>query len=177
MSFPVFASGDVLNASDMNAVGLWLIKTQTVGTGVTSVNVTSAFSSTYDNYKITYTGGVLSTLALVSLKLGAATTSYYGSRTATSTSGTAALVGDNNTGSFQYFGIGNATWMQIDAEVFAPNRATRSFVQSRYWEGTGALGVYTGYQDSNTQFTDFTLSVIGGGTMTGGTICVYGYRN
>ena len=45
MSFPVFASGDVLNASDMNGVGLWLVKTQTIGTGVSSVVVTGAFSA------------------------------------------------------------------------------------------------------------------------------------
>jgi hypothetical protein len=56
MSFPVFASGDVLNASDMNAVGLWLVKTQTIGSGVTVVDVTSCFNADYDNYVISFNG-------------------------------------------------------------------------------------------------------------------------
>ena len=55
MTYPVFATGDVLNASDMNAVGLWLVKTQTIGSGVGSVAVTGAFSADYDNYKIIVT--------------------------------------------------------------------------------------------------------------------------
>jgi len=49
MTYPSFTSGDILTAADMNAVGLWLVKTQTVGTAVSSVQVTGAFSSTYDN--------------------------------------------------------------------------------------------------------------------------------
>jgi len=46
MTFPVFASGDVLNASDMNGVGLWLVKTQAVGSGVASVTVTGHLAPT-----------------------------------------------------------------------------------------------------------------------------------
>ena len=49
---PVFSAGAVLTAAQMNAVGLWEIKTQTIGTGVASFEVTGAFSSDYDNYKI-----------------------------------------------------------------------------------------------------------------------------
>ena len=41
----------------VTAPGLTLIKTQTIGSGVSSITVTDAFSSTYDNYKITITGG------------------------------------------------------------------------------------------------------------------------
>ena len=61
MSYPVFASGDVLNASDMNGVGLWLVKTQVIGTAVSSVTVTSAFTTDYDQYMITVTGGTFNT--------------------------------------------------------------------------------------------------------------------
>ena len=46
---PTFSSGSVLTAAQMNAVGLWLVKTQTVGTAVSSVSVTDVFSSNYDN--------------------------------------------------------------------------------------------------------------------------------
>jgi hypothetical protein len=37
---PDFSSGAVLTAAQMNSVGLWLVKTQTVGTAVSSVAVT-----------------------------------------------------------------------------------------------------------------------------------------
>jgi hypothetical protein len=37
---PDFSSGAVLTAAQMNSVGLWLVKTQTVGTTVSSVAVT-----------------------------------------------------------------------------------------------------------------------------------------
>ena len=38
-----------------------------------------------------------------------------------------------------------------------------------------ASGVYNGRHNSTTSFTDFTVAVAG--TMTGGTIRVYGYAN
>ena len=77
MSYPVFASGDVLNASDMNGVGLWLVKTQTIGTGVSSVTVTGAFSADYDNYVITVTGGTASANGSVRLQMNTSTGSTY----------------------------------------------------------------------------------------------------
>ena len=68
MTYPVFASGDVLNASDMNAVGMWLVKTQTIGTAVSSVQVTNAFSTNYRNYLILLDGGVGSTSSDIALR-------------------------------------------------------------------------------------------------------------
>jgi hypothetical protein len=52
MAFPVFAPGDVLNASDMNAVGLWLVGSAafTTTTGFNLPN--GSFSSTYTNYRL-----------------------------------------------------------------------------------------------------------------------------
>ena len=52
MTFPVFASGDVLNASDMNAVGLWLVNTTTFS-AVSSQSFNNVFSSNYTNYMVT----------------------------------------------------------------------------------------------------------------------------
>ena len=52
------ALGDAIDATvyGLNP-GLVLIKTETIGTTVSSVTVTSAFSATYDNYKIIVAGG------------------------------------------------------------------------------------------------------------------------
>ena len=58
--------------------GLRLIKKQTIGTGVSSVTVTGAFSATYDNYKIIVTGGSNSVgTSNVLTTLGGSTTGYY----------------------------------------------------------------------------------------------------
>ena len=43
--------------------GMRLVKKQTIGTAVSSVNVTNAFSATYENYLILISGGVASTTA------------------------------------------------------------------------------------------------------------------
>ena len=47
----------VLSTGRANPGGLDLVKTQTVGSAVSSIPVTDAFSSTYDNYLITYNNG------------------------------------------------------------------------------------------------------------------------
>ena len=54
--------------------GLVLVKAQTIGSAVSSVEVTGAFSSTYDNYLITLEGGVASTNVGLRLTLGATAT-------------------------------------------------------------------------------------------------------
>jgi hypothetical protein len=72
---PDFTTGAVLTAAQMNAVGLWLVKTQTVGSAVPDVTVTDAFSADYDNYKILYTGGTASgAVGPLNMKLGSSTT-------------------------------------------------------------------------------------------------------
>ena len=63
-TLPTFTAGQILTSSVMNDVstignyqGLFWIKSQTIGTGVSSVTVTGAFSSDFDNYLITVSGG------------------------------------------------------------------------------------------------------------------------
>lgn len=177
MTYPVFATGDVLPASDMNAIGLWLVKSQAVGSGVSSVTVTGAFSSSFDNYKIVWTGGALSTTALVQVYMGASTASqYYGGRVSVNTSATAAFAADNNAGAWSFAGVGNVDWTVVSFELYNPNRADETGIHAQYFERTNALGIYTGYLANSTQYTSFSLAP-NTGTMTGGTIRVYGYRN
>lgn len=57
--------------------GLALITAQTIGSAVSSVTVASAFSATYDAYKIVVTGGAGSTNQALTLTLGSASTGYY----------------------------------------------------------------------------------------------------
>lgn len=176
MTYPVFATGDVLPASDMNAIGLWLVKSQTVGSGVASVTVTGAFSSTYENYKIVYSGGAGSTAHNMRIALGSATTGYYGAGLYSPAAGAVALaIGDNNAARFSYIGGGDTSSSMIDVDILAPFSASFTTIGGIINTGTN-FGWYTGRQASTTSFTSFIISP-DGGTLTGGTIRVYGYRN
>jgi hypothetical protein len=54
MTFPVFAAGDVLRATDMNAVGMWKVAGASFS-GITTgapLDVNNVFSSDYTNYRL-----------------------------------------------------------------------------------------------------------------------------
>lgn len=187
MAIKTFTTGEVLTAADTNTYlangGLVYIKSQTVGTGVTSVNVTSAFNADYDAYRITYIGGTLNALTLIGLYMGAAAAAngYYGARPIVNV-GTGAVTSatDNNVGQWQSFGVGSTTYANLIFDVIDPFAARRTQVFSPYWElnpgGSSFMGAYSGALDNTTSYTSFTLDPFGGNTMTGGTITVYGYR-
>lgn len=177
MAYPVFASGDVLNASDMNAVGLWLVKTQTVGTAVSSVQVTGAFSSSYDSYKIIFSGGVGSASTDLGLRLGSTTTDYYGGVIYLNyASTTVSAANDNAQARFRFVGGCDTAYSSLVCDVIYPFQTKQTMVFANSSLANGNFGTYNGRQATNTSFTDFTI-VPGAGTLTGGTIRVYGYRN
>lgn len=53
MGYPSFNVGDVLTATDMNAVGLWLLQTQTV-TSSSLVQFNNKFTTDYESYLLVY---------------------------------------------------------------------------------------------------------------------------
>ena len=175
---PTFTSGSILTAAQMNAVGIWLIKTQTIGTAVSSVTVTGAFSSDYDNYLIQVVGGTGSAEDNGRMTLGSTNTGYYGvlAYANYATPGTYTGAGDNNAAQFSFIwrNVTNGQYANID--VIGPNLPKPTMVRGLWVAQNGAAGQYTGYVSGTTQYTSFTLSPITG-TMTGGTIRVYGYRN
>lgn len=177
MGFPSFASGDILTATDMNAVGLWLVKTQTVGTAVSSVAVTGAFSSTYANYLITLQGGTSSADCSIGISLGASATGYYGFMVyGAVTANTVIGIARNNLTLMNYVGGGSAGQAAIvNVQVMGPNAAAYTQFIGRYQNSTN-YGTMQGEHRVATAYTDFTLTP-DTGTLTGGTIRVYGYRN
>lgn len=179
MGYPVFAAGDVLNASDMNAVGLWLVKTQTVGTGVSTVDVTSCFSSTYDNYFIAYSNVDFSVDATGLLfRFGTTaspvTTNYKFGGRYWNYSSTGADVIQSNPGNWEVGGT-ETDIISNGFFVYGPNLASRSTYAAQYARSDSSF-VFSGIHDAATQHTGFYLYP-SSGTMTGGTIRVYGYRN
>ena len=160
------------------ASGLTLVKAQTVGTGVATVQVTGAFSSTYDNYKIWYNGGVCSGGSFINMILGATTTGYYFNNiSATFAGGAVSNSAVANSSNFPRMGQATTTHCQANFELNGPNLTDETtlygwFVQSETGGQSGAIG---GVLVDNTQYTSFTFGLSFGATFTGGTIYVYGY--
>jgi hypothetical protein len=180
MPVPDFSPGEVLTAAAMDSIGLWLVKTQTIGSAVASVTVTGAFSADYDNYLITINGGAHSTAgAGFNLQLGTANTGYYNAGQVLTYTGSFGTSQNNNGSSFGNAGVGTTDGGIARVELSNPFLTRRTFYRSVYTFGPnsgGGDGSYNvGYQNSATSFTEFTFSW--SGTMTGGTIRVYGFRN
>jgi hypothetical protein len=155
--------------------GLRLIKKQTIGTAVSSVTVTNAFSATYENYKIVVSGGTQSDDNANGFKLGASTTGYNYSLIFTSFSSSTVLgaVGSNST-IFPFVGGGDTNASFMNLELMQPFLSKFTRIASLSYNNSTNSGYYSGVHKVATSYTDFTI-VPGSGTFTGGTIYVYGY--
>jgi hypothetical protein len=159
--------------------GLTLISATTIGTTVSSVTVSNAFSSTYDNYKITISGGVSSASAPnLSLQLGATTTGYYYGLAGTNYGGTANTIGGSNQSAFNFYGAGSTNTLHMNCDIMQPNLAKNTIATAYVGVLTtgGAGNFLAGFLNDSTQYTAFTVTP-STGTITGGTIRVYGYAN
>jgi hypothetical protein len=161
------------------ASGLTLISATTIGTTVSSVTVSSAFSSTYDNYKIIVSGGIASTSAVCAMTLGSTATGYYrfmvyGSYVSNTVNGEASA----NAASWSHAVANSANSLQGEIDLYLPNAAkTTHFIgRSTLSATTSNFFQIGGFLDNTTSYTAFTLTP-SGGTLTGGTIRVYGYQN
>lgn len=177
---PDFVAGQVLTAAQMNKIGAWLITNQTIGTAVSSVAVTSAFSTDYDNYLILVSGGVASTTNSLNLTLGATATGYYYSGIKLASYAATSITGDaaQNTTSFPGVVQGTTTSLNGRFELFQPFATKNTHVHyvSSQSLTTGQFHTRGGYLADTTSYTAFTLTT-STGTITGGNIYVYGYRD
>jgi len=159
--------------------GLVLISSTTIGTAVSSVAVSNCFSATYDNYQIIISGGVASTSNELNLQLGATTTGYYAAfARITYAGGVVSGTNTSNGASFGLIGLGTTNTLDANFELrnpFASKVTTFSDIYSQT-ATAGQAYVGAGFQNSTTSFTGFTI-LVNTGTITGGTIFVYGYAN
>jgi hypothetical protein len=189
----VGTNGQILTADSTAATGIkWatpaaatsaltLVKSQTIGSAVSSVTVTDAFSSTYDNYLVIVSGGAGSASSGLNLQLGSTATGYYswevyGSYSSNTVNG----FGQSNTTSAGDFATTTVNGHTGVAHVLSPNLAARTSFNTAFGQldTTFYAGWKNGFVNNTTQYTAFTLTPSTGGvTMTGGTIRVYGYQN
>lgn len=182
MAIKTFTTGEVLTSANTNTYlansGLVYVKEQTVGSGVSTVTVTNAFSATYDSYLITLNRIVCSvdnTDLRLRLGLVASTTVAYnlqymtiGSNVVSGSSGTAGaglIVSFTENGTAGFTSVIN---------VHNPFLTVLTRYQSD-WGNNDFNGVYRGFDNTTTSYTDFMI-IPASGTMTGGVITVYGYR-
>jgi hypothetical protein len=186
MALQTFTAGQVLTAAQLTTLqdnsGLQFVKKQTIGTAVSSVTVTDAFNANYENYKILISGGVASGNIRLHLSLGAITTNYYNALVQVNYSATAVTSSSNNPATFPYWeNVGSASTANtsLNIDILSPFLAkpTSFMCINPALTPTGVPGFATwnsGYNASSTSVTSFTVTT-SGGTLTGGTIYVYGY--
>jgi hypothetical protein len=158
--------------------GLVLVKSQVVGSAVSSVEVTGAFSATYDNYKISYSGGSGSSVSGISMVLGATATGYYNSLIYT-THGSATVSVTTATNAVNWITAGSQNSIpMLNLEIQNPFLSVKTLANSSRSDGEtgGLIGFWGGYLNNTTSYTAFTIEPVAG-TFTGGTIRVYGYAN
>jgi hypothetical protein len=173
--------GDDIDATLWTALGgaypgLRLVKKQAIGTGVTTVAVSNAFSATYDFYKIVITDTVGSTNNEVIFQLTGATTNYASCVIFGSYSGGSATVAAYPTtswGAAGYFSTGGGSMnVEIGDPFKAKNTSYRSL--SSVMNSAGSTISANGIHTLSTSYSGFTLTTTAG-TITGGNIYVYGY--
>jgi hypothetical protein len=158
---------------------LVLISSTTIGSAVSSVTVSNVFSATYDSYRIIINGGVGSTSSLLQFQLSGLTTAYYGGFTSTTyNTNTVAGVSINNASSNTYAGSANVDNLYLLMDVINPflSKYTQMISTNVYDTAPNRFGTTVAIQNNNTSVTGFVLTP-STGTITGGTIRVYGYTN
>jgi len=171
-------------AKTVSAGGLVLISATTVGSGVASVTASSVFSSTYENYLVTLAGVNASTSTLrLRVALGASATSaaHFSIADTFSSSASDQINRTSNSTHIEAGFWSSSGSSSVTMTVYSPNVARHTTVTGQS-VGTDANGTETvfasfgGGVEDTTQYTAITFSP-NSGTLTGGTIRVYGIAN
>lgn len=185
MAIKTFTSGEVLTASDTNTYlansGLVYVKSQTIGSAVTSIIVTNAFSSEYNNYFLTVNDVQMSTASdsiTLQMRTGTTTanTSYYQVLNYAVWAGTTGVAAVNNGTYWNNIarGLGAGDKQNFSVNIYAPFLANKTSFSSIVI-GADLAGPSAGFHDSATSYDQCVITSLFG-TMTGGTVRVYGYR-
>jgi hypothetical protein len=155
--------------------------TVNVGTGNTSIRIDGSFSALYDNYRMTYSDGVGSTALDLRLQFGVGATltatNYNGGRGVINVgAGTWVVSADNNATFFTCGGAGTA-YAQISLDILQPNYAGPTLAYGMFSRiDNGQVGQCWTHNNNSTAFTSVSIST-STGSITGGQIRIYGYRN
>lgn len=181
MGYPVFASGDVLTAADMNAVGMWKADGATF-TGATTFDVTG-FSSNYNRYRLMIqtrrvdTTGMGTFVAKLHNGGTPISTGYYEGTASFSYLGTVASAYTRNNGSDWVFGNSDSAFAQ---SLWTYDLAGNSTLGLTFVMSGASVGEAKGYNGGGMNNTSSAFDRIrityDYGTHTGRWI-LYGYKD
>lgn len=161
----------------ISAGALTFIKSQAIGSGVQTVAVTNAFSTTYDDYRIVVSNTTLSGGGIVYMTINGSTGSTYSSSGYSMSYTSSTLTGDFSSAGSLGFGLAGGLGTSsstLTVDIFSPFLSTTTQTVSRYASNT-VQSTWGGYDSSTSSSTNFTLDINSTFTFTGGTIYVYGY--
>lgn len=181
MSFPVFVSGDVLNASDMNAVGMWKTSATTF-TSASSHSVNNCFSSSYDAYRVVVYWTSSTTLQVtMRLRVGGVDNSgasSYGITTLRAFDSTTGSTSANQS-SFAFSGVAQTERAMAVFDIVQPAVAVHTLINGITTQGliteNSKCTTFWGRHDQSVAYDGFTL-IASTGNITG-YVKVFGYRN
>lgn len=153
--------------------------TVTIGNAVSSVTITNAFSNLYHSYKIILVGGTGSSATILNFQLSGSTTGYYNSRNIVRYPDGFLSGGNvNNGAAWSGVGVTGSIGTSMEMEIFNPFEASPTFMRHAYLAmlTSDFAGAGGGFHNVSTSYASFILSPAAG-TLTGGKIRIYGYRN
>lgn len=160
---------------------LELVKVQTIGSNVNNITVTNAFSSIYTDYKIVLYSALPSSDNQMTFYFSGSSTGYYQMLNYGTWAGSGpSFASQNNATQWSWIGgskgSGTASLQYAEINLSGPFEAYNTFMFSPAYGGIGLGGHTSGVHNVAMSHTGFVLTV-GNGTISGGTIRVYGYRN
>ena len=168
--------------SPVSTTGLVLITQATIDTAVSSVTISSVFSATYEAYKVIITGGTGSanTSLRTQLRDGATTEtgSFYKFGSTGSLYADGVYARDYSAGfttNFTYTGYVNNTdaYLTYNVDLINPFLTVPTLISGQYAHLLSNRQM-VGYLDTTTSYDSLVISPETG-TLTGGSIRVYGY--
>lgn len=166
-----------------NGKNVGLVPLSTTSMSGTTIDFTSVFSSTYDNYRIIFTNvkvGTGSTAVRLRMLSGSTPASgsgdyvYGGWSSAYNSSGLSAIF-SGTTSTHTFLGEWAADGRFCILDVLTPNLANYTGFSMQNYGASGAYS-HNGLHAVNTAYNGFRIFADGGGTITG-TARIYGYRN
>lgn len=182
---PDFTNGTALQASSLNSVGMWLVKTQSLSGVATQVN--SCFNSDFSSYRVVFSNLTFSAIDLMTIRLVTGTTpnqtsNYYHSRLEIR-NGDGVITGAGLNGS-SYFLPGVAGFTTAAGgtlDIYNPFSSTTATAYNATGVDTRTDGAAArfggGFFNGTTSFDGLWISSLSGNRTLGGTVRIYGYRN
>lgn len=192
MAVKTFTDNTSLPASDINTFlansGFTYVNSWSVGAGVTSVTLTNAFPSTYNAFRLLWTGGTMTSSTAdsqLALQVGNSgswlATSYYQTLLyiLRASNTTPRATGQESTSTtFNWVGGGYTDAATLDVTLINVNLAQKTHIMSPAYIawGDSGQGNTSGFINNTIAYSDAKIVVTGTGTMSSGKIYSYGFR-